>query len=296
MIDYIENTLFEFVIGIFGNFNLEFTGFKVSTRKQTYKVCKFCSWVHVHKGNTENIIAFRVKYIFLIVFEPSQFRHIFGIGKLFIVFFYVLVERRFYTQVSKVVNCFTEHIAAIGFVGSNLGHNEVTLTQCSTLGVDTDEDIGNDINIKGLGQFNYTDKTVSDRAKVGKDFVQSFGFHLWIIFAILSDKGEYREVILEDFGNIRYPLFASQMALVLHGEDFSVFIFGECFKRIESNLNSFFFIVGIDYRNTCDSSHQCSNSLLTVNKDFLTSRNTAVLQFDIRVLPNDKITRRVTLV
>ena len=54
---------------------------------------------------------------------------------------------------AEIVNNLTKRVAAVLFVSSHLRHHKIALTKRCTLGIDTDKDVGYDIDVKGIGQL-----------------------------------------------------------------------------------------------------------------------------------------------
>jgi len=108
-------------------------GFKITTRKKTHEVTELPSLKFVTESHPKHIIIVRIIKIVVFIPYPLHFGEVLRLDELLVVFGDVCIKLRLYRQVAEVINGFAQDIPAISFVGGNLRHGKISLTQHNTL-------------------------------------------------------------------------------------------------------------------------------------------------------------------
>ena len=72
---------------------------------------------------------------------------------------------------AEIINCLAGDIAAISFVGGNLGHGKVRLRKYNTFRVDTNKNLRHTIDIQVLSQSDNSKAVILNTTKPVNDIV-----------------------------------------------------------------------------------------------------------------------------
>ena len=86
------------------------------------------------------------------------------------------IKFRLNSEMTEIINCLSQHIAAVFGIGCHFRHDEVRLAECGAFGVDTNENLCNFINIKRMIKFNHTNLTIRNALQFGNGFIHIIRF------------------------------------------------------------------------------------------------------------------------